>query len=73
MSEEEVWERMQESCRYAGSHGAYRSDVFAALAAILAYYKCRGTEPKDMLSEVLLRTIDWFLLDDAEKRETNGR
>jgi hypothetical protein len=62
-----MWNDMQEACAYAGSHNAFNSDVFAALAAILAYYKVRGTEPHKMLSPTLLRTIDWALMDDAER------
>ena len=63
-TEQQLWDSMQYAARYAGSHGAYRSDVFSLLAAILAYYKARGTEPQDMLSPELMRCIEWQMLDE---------
>ena len=63
--EERAWATVAQLANQFGVHHSHRSDLFILLAAILAYYKVRGTEPQDMLTDVLLRTID-NLIEEAK-------
>lgn len=69
MTEDQLWDEVIYRADHFGAGIGYRSDLFLLLATILAYYKSRGTEPSDMLSDTMMRTIDNILTAPTTTRE----
>lgn len=58
--EENLWIELGEQASRFSVLTSHNSDVFALLAAILAYYESRGTSPEQMIGDKLKEVISFY-------------